>query len=57
MEFVLRMGVLHTERFRKARTASEKQAASDTARVWLKKVLDAQPENTIASRALQTLPP
>lgn len=57
MELVLRMGVLHAERFQKARTAQEKQAASETARLWLKRVLDAQPDNTIASRALQTLPP
>ncbi|MBX7117221.1 MAG: tetratricopeptide repeat protein [Myxococcaceae bacterium] len=57
IEFVLRMGVLHADRFQKARTPQEKQAASETARVWLKRVLDAQPDNTIASRALQTLPP
>jgi tetratricopeptide (TPR) repeat protein len=57
IEFVLRMGVLHTERFQKARSPQEKQAASEVARVWLKKVLDAQPQNTIASRALQVLPP
>lgn len=57
MEFVLRIGVLHAERFQWARSVPEKKQASEAARFWLKKVLDAQPENTIASRALQTLVP
>ncbi|PZR09868.1 MAG: hypothetical protein DI536_21295 [Archangium gephyra] len=55
VEFQLRMGVLHTERFTKARTDAEKNDASSEASKWLQKVLEQQPENAIASRALERL--
>lgn len=55
LEFVLRLGVLHTERFTKARAPADRDAAATEARKWLQKVLDAQPENAIASRALERL--
>lgn len=55
LEFMLRLGVLHTERFTKARTDSEKEQAASEASRWLQKVLEAQPENAIASRALARL--
>lgn len=55
LEFMLRLGVLHTERFTKARSNTEKDQASAEATGWLQKVLEAQPENAIASRALERL--
>lgn len=55
IEFMLRLGVLHTERFTKARTPAERTEASNEASKWLAKVLEAQPENAIASRALERL--
>jgi len=55
LEFMLRLGVLHTERFTKAKTPGERDAASAEATKWLNKVLEAQPENAIASRALERL--
>jgi tetratricopeptide (TPR) repeat protein len=55
LEFVLRLGVLHTERFLAARGATERAEASKEAQKWLQKVLDAQPENALASRALERL--
>lgn len=55
VEFMLRLGVLHLERYGKARTLDEKQEASKQATEWLQKVLEAQPENAIASRALERL--
>jgi tetratricopeptide (TPR) repeat protein len=54
-EFVLRLGVLHTERFTRARTSEERTAASAEAIKWLAKVLERQPDNAIASRALETV--
>lgn len=53
LEFALRLGVLHTERFTKAKTSAEREDAAKEAAKWLQKVLDAQPENAIASRALE----
>ncbi|MCC6336673.1 MAG: tetratricopeptide repeat protein [Myxococcales bacterium] len=53
LEFALRLGVLHAERFTKAKTPAEKEQAAREAAKWLQKVLDAQPENAIASRALE----
>jgi tetratricopeptide (TPR) repeat protein len=53
LEFALRLGVLHTERFTKAKTAAERKQAAEEAAKWLQQVLDAQPENAIASRALE----
>lgn len=55
LEFMLRLGVLHTERFTKSKSDSERAQASSEAKVWLNKVLEAQPENAIASRALARL--
>ncbi len=52
VEFWLRLGVLHTERFTKAKGTAERQEASTEAVKWLEKVIDAQPENALASRAL-----
>lgn len=56
LEFVLRLGTLHAERALKAKAPAEKKEASEEARKWLTKVLDAQPENALASRALESLP-
>ncbi len=55
LEFMLRLGVLHTERFTRSKSNTEKEEASTEATVWLNKVLEAQPENAIASRALARL--
>ncbi len=55
LEFMLRLGVLHTERFAKSKTPTERDQASTEATLWLQKVLEAQPENAIASRALARL--
>ncbi len=55
LEFMLRLGVLHTERFTKSKSPTEKDLASTEAALWLTKVLEAQPENAIASRALARL--
>jgi len=55
MEFSLRLGLLFTEQAMKAsRTETRKTAAGEAER-WLSKVLDMQPENAVASRALQQL--
>lgn len=53
LEFMLRLGVLHAERFSKVRSESERAAAASEATTWLEKVLATQPENAIASRALE----
>ena len=55
LEFMLRLGVLHTERFTKSKSTTERDQASTEATLWLQKVLEAQPENAIASRALARL--
>ncbi len=55
LEFMLRLGALHTERYLKAKQPSERKAASEEARKWLTKVLEAQPENALASRALESI--
>lgn len=55
LEFMLRLGVLHTERFTRSKSAAERDQASLEATRWLEKVLEAQPENAIASRALARL--
>ncbi len=55
LEFMLRLGVLHTERFTQAKNLTEREEASREATLWLRKVLAAQPENALASRALQRL--
>lgn len=55
LEFQLRLGVLNAEHYRKARTPAEKQRAAKEAEVWLKKILEVQPDNAIASAALQAV--
>jgi tetratricopeptide (TPR) repeat protein len=55
LEFMLRLGVLHTERFARSKSTTERDQASLEATKWLEKVLEAQPENAIASRALARL--
>ncbi len=55
LEFMLRLGVLHTERYSRAKSPTERDEASAEATRWLTKVLEAQPENALASRALERL--
>jgi tetratricopeptide (TPR) repeat protein len=55
LEFVLRLGLLHAEHAFKARSAKERTDATTEATKWLDKVLEAQPENALASRALEKL--
>lgn len=55
LEFVLRLGLLFTEQAQRARTADSRRTASQEAEKWLQKVLEAQPDNALASRALQQL--
>ncbi len=55
MEFTLRLGLIHMEHFLKARTAEERETAATQARKYLSKVLEAQPENALASRAVERL--
>ena len=55
LDFVLRLGMLHTEWSLKAKQASERKTAAAEARKWLAKVLDAQPDNALASRALESI--
>lgn len=53
VEFLLRLGLLEAERSKHAAQASEKKAAADEAAHDLEEVLERQPDNAIASRALQ----
>jgi tetratricopeptide (TPR) repeat protein len=53
LEFQLRLGILNAEHFKKARTPDEKKKAAADAEGYLTKVLEAQPDNAIASAALQ----
>ena len=55
VEFTLRLGVLFTEQARQSSRPEERREASAKAERWLLKVLEAQPENAVASRALQQL--
>jgi tetratricopeptide (TPR) repeat protein len=55
VEFMLRLGLLHAERHLRATQASERQRASEEASRWLRKVLELQPENALASRTLESL--
>lgn len=54
-EFLLRLGILHMERLKRASTAAEKQSATEQASHWLRETLRIQPDNVLASRALETL--
>lgn len=53
LEAVLRLGLLHTEKFLKAKGDKDRQAARTEATKWLEKLLEEQPENALASRALE----
>lgn len=53
LEAVLRLGLLHTEKYLKLKAPAERQAAQAEASRWLEKVLEEQPENALASRALE----
>jgi tetratricopeptide (TPR) repeat protein len=55
VEFMLRLGLLHFERHGKARTDAERAEAARESEAWLRQVLAAQPENAVASRALEAL--
>lgn len=55
LELQLRLGVLHAERHGRARTPAEKKTAATEAQKWLEKVLERQPDNAIASRALESV--
>ncbi|GMU09946.1 hypothetical protein ASNO1_62000 [Corallococcus caeni] len=54
-EFALRLGLLYTEEAQKARRPEERQKAASEAERWLGKVLETQPDNAVASKALQVL--
>jgi tetratricopeptide (TPR) repeat protein len=53
IEFTLRLGLLYTEQAQRARRPEDRRAASEEAEKWLLKVLEEQPDNALASRALQ----
>jgi Flp pilus assembly protein TadD len=53
LEFMLRLGLLHTEAFVNAKEKPSREAASQEAQKWLSKVLALQPENALASRAFE----
>jgi len=55
LEFTLRLGILFTEQARQSSRPEERRQAAAKAERWLQKVLEAQPENAVASRALQHL--
>ncbi|WP_141327459.1 tetratricopeptide repeat protein [Myxococcus sp. AB025B] len=55
VEFTLRLGLLFTEQTLKSTRPQARKAAAEEAERWLSKVLEAQPENAMASRALQSL--
>ncbi|HZI11477.1 MAG TPA: tetratricopeptide repeat protein [Myxococcus sp.] len=55
MEFTLRLGLLFTEQALKTTRPEARKTAAGEAERWLRKVLEAQPENAVASRALQQL--
>jgi tetratricopeptide (TPR) repeat protein len=54
-EFSLRLGLLFTEQALKASRPEARKTAAGEAERWLSKVLETQPENAVASRALQQL--
>jgi len=53
MEFSLRLGLLFAEQTQRTRKPEERRAAGEEAEKWLLKVLEEQPDNALASRALQ----
>nr|WP_223646633.1 tetratricopeptide repeat protein [Corallococcus sp. EGB] len=54
-EFALRLGLLYTDEAQKARRPEDRQKAASEAERWLGKVLETQPDNAVASKALQVL--
>ena len=55
VEFALRLGLLLGEQARQSSRPEVRREASRKAERWLLQVLEAQPENAVASRALQQL--
>jgi tetratricopeptide (TPR) repeat protein len=55
LEFILRLGILFTEQAKQSSKPEEHRVAAEKAEKWLRKVLETQPENAVASRALQQL--
>jgi hypothetical protein len=53
LEFLLRLGLVETASAKHAANAAEKQAHRDQAEHFLNEVLKRQPDNAIASRALE----
>ncbi|MCA2979595.1 MAG: tetratricopeptide repeat protein [Myxococcaceae bacterium] len=53
LEATLRLGLLHTDKFLKAKLAADRQVARVEAAKYLEQVLEQQPENALASRALE----
>ena len=55
VEFMLRLGLLHADRRNHTSRPEERARATEEATRWLRKVLEAQPENVVASRTLESL--
>ncbi len=55
IEFALRLGLLFAERSQQARQVDDRRSAREEAEKWLLKVLEEQPDNALASRALQQI--
>ncbi|MFL5321072.1 MAG: tetratricopeptide repeat protein [Myxococcaceae bacterium] len=55
VELQLRMGLLFADKKKQSSRPADREAANAEAEKWLHKVLDAQPDNAIASQALETL--
>jgi tetratricopeptide (TPR) repeat protein len=53
LDAVLRLGLLHADKFVKVKSDKDRQAAKAEATRWLEKLLEEQPENALASRALE----
>lgn len=55
VELQLRMGLLFADKKRQSVRPEDRTVASENAEKWLRKVLDAQPDNAIASQALDAV--
>jgi len=55
LEFSLRLGLLFAEQAKRSTKPEERRQVTEKAEKWLRKVLEAQPENAVASRVLQQL--
>jgi len=55
VEFILRLGLLHAERRQRLTQPAERLKATEEATKWLRRTLELQPENALASRTLETL--